>query len=137
VEESQMAALAAPNFSLGVACFTKLLGQARALFKNYEIAGVEYHHSEKKDAPSGTAKMIARSLGMASPFASVRVGRNPGKHEVIFDSPHDSVTLIHEAHGRESFAAGALTAAHWIIGKKGWLTLDDLLRDLYSTHYSV
>lgn len=138
IEKSSIAALASPNFSLGVACFTQLLQHARALLKDYSVAGVEFHHSQKQDAPSGTAKVMARALAMPIPFASVRCGRIPGKHEVIFDSSWDSITLVHEAHNRESFAAGALAAAHWIQGKKtGWYTIDDMLRDLYSAHYAL
>ena len=137
VENSSIAALFSPNFSLGVACFNHLLLQARALLKDYDVAGVEYHHNHKQDAPSGTAIAMARALKMPAPFASVRCGRIPGKHEVIFDSPFDSITLVHEAHNRESFAAGALTAAHWIQDKTGWYTLDDMLRDLYSAHYAL
>ncbi len=131
------AVLAAPNFSVGVAIFTRLLKEARALLKDYEIAGVEYHHSQKVDAPSGTAKALASTLKTPAPFASVRCGRIPGKYEVIFDSPYDSITFTHEAHNRESYAAGALTAAHWIQGKKGWFTLDDMLRNLYSADHSL
>ncbi len=137
IEKSSIAALFSPNFSLGVACFTQLLHLARALLKDYDVAGVEYHHNQKQDAPSGTAIAMARALKMPAPFASVRCGHIPGKHEVIFDSPLDSITLIHEAHNRDSFAAGALTAAHWIQGKTGWYTLDDMLRDLYSAHYAL
>lgn len=137
IEKSSIAALASPNFSLGVACFTKLLRHARALLQDYSVAGVEFHHSQKQDAPSGTAKALAHALQISTPFASVRCGRIPGKHEVIFDSPWDSITLVHEAHNRESFAAGALTAAYWIQGKTGWYSIDDMLRDLYSTHHPL
>lgn len=137
IEKSNTAALASPNFSLGMACFIKLLQQARTLFKEYAVAGIEHHHSEKKDAPSGTAKQIANTLNMKTPFTSVRCGRIPGKHEVLFDSPFDSITLTHEAHNRESFASGALTAASWIQTKKGWYTLDEMLRDLYGTHLTL
>ena len=127
IEKSEIAALAAPNFSLGMAYFIKLLRQARTLFSDYEIAGVEYHHSQKKDSPSGTAHSIAQALEMTIPFTSVRCGRIPGKHVVIFDSPLDSISFVHEAHSREGFARGALKSAEWILGKKGWYTLDDML----------
>jgi 4-hydroxy-tetrahydrodipicolinate reductase len=136
VEEGQKnGVIASPNFSLGVAIFIHLLKQASTLLSNYDVAGVEFHHAEKKDAPSGTAIAIAEILGMKNPFASVRCGRNPGKHLLTFDSPSDSITLIHEAHNRKGFAQGALKAASWIRGKKGWYTLETMLRDLYSAHY--
>jgi 4-hydroxy-tetrahydrodipicolinate reductase len=128
------AALFSPNFALGMAHFIHLLKQAHALFQGYDCAGVEYHHKQKKDAPSGTAKMMARILGMLTPFTSVRCGNITGKHEVIFDSPYDTITLIHEAHNREAMARGALRAAEWIVDKKGWYTLDDMLS---SSHNSI
>ena len=137
IENSSIGALAAANFSLGVILFIQLLKKARSLFSDYEVAGVEYHHNQKKDAPSGTAQMIKETLKMNTPFASVRCGRIPGKHEVLFDSPFDSITLTHEAHNRESFARGAVKAAAWIQGKQGWYTLDEMLRTLYSAHYSI
>jgi 4-hydroxy-tetrahydrodipicolinate reductase len=137
IEKGGGAALASANFSLGMACFIKLLQHARSLFSDYEIAGVEYHHSQKKDSPSGTAKTIAHALEMATPFASVRCGRIAGKHEVIFDSPFDSITLTHEAHHREGFAHGAIRAAEWLVDKTGWFTFDDMLRSLYSSHHPL
>lgn len=137
IELGSTAALFSPNFSLGVAYFTLLLKQAKRFFSDYEIAGVEYHHSQKKDSPSGTAKYIAKALEMHAPFASVRVGKVVGKHEVIFDSSVDAITLTHEAHNREGFALGALKAAAWILNKKGWYSLDDMLRSLYSTSDSL
>jgi len=137
VKRYAIGALYSANFSLGVAYFQQLLKQARALFSEYEIAGVEYHHSQKKDAPSGTAKTLASALKMKTPFTSVRCGWITGKHEVIFDSPFDTVTLIHEAHNREAFARGALTAAEWLQNKKGWYTFDDMLRSLYSSRHPI
>lgn len=126
VMEAEIGALHAPNFSLGIAYFQKLLKEARTLFSEYAVCGVEYHHQEKKDAPSGTAKALAQILG-SSPFASVRCGSIIGKHEVLFDSPIETITLTHEAKNRKGFAQGAVIAAEWIIGKKGWFSLDDLL----------
>lgn len=137
IENSSIAALFSPNFSLGVAYFTQLIRHARQLLKDYDVAGVEYHHNQKKDAPSGTAIALSQALNLHTPFASVRCGNIVGKHEVIFDSPFDTITLVHEARSRESFAAGALQAAHWIQDKTGWFTLDDMLRDLYSSHHTL
>ncbi len=133
VEENGTAALYAPNFSVGIALFRKLLLEARHLFAGYEIAGVETHHAQKKDAPSGTAKAIASDLHIP-PFSSIRLGSIVGRHEVIFDSPVETVTLKHEAKNREGFALGAVQAAEWIPDQKGWLTLDDML---HSSDYAI
>jgi len=137
VEKSQTAALFSPNFSLSVAYFKQLLIFARKLLSDYSVAGVEFHHNQKQDAPSGTAKEIAAALHMPAPFASVRCGNIPGIHEVLFNSPYDTIRLIHEAHNRDSFAAGAIFAASWIKGKIGWYTLDDMLGDLHSAHHTL
>lgn len=126
VEESRNAALYAPNFSIGIALFRKLLLEARRLFTEHEIAGMEIHHNQKKDAPSGTAKSIANDLGLPA-FASIRIGTVVGLHEVLFDSPFETVTIKHEAKNRDGFALGAVKAAEWIVDQKGWLTLDDML----------
>ncbi len=134
VEKSGIAALYAPNFSLGIAFFRKLLKVARAQLADYEIAGIEWHHQQKKDAPSGTACAIAKELDMPTPFSSVRCGSIVGKHSVYFDSPSDTITLTHEAKNREGFALGALKAAEWILDQKGWLTLDDML---HSSDYAI
>lgn len=134
VKQSKNAALYAPNFSLGIALFRKLLKEARALFADYDAAGIEFHHREKKDSPSGTAKMIRNDIELSKNFSSVRIGSVVGKHEVIFDSPVDSITLSHEAKNREGFAIGAVKAAEWIVHQKGWFTLDDML---YSVDYSL
>ncbi|MCC5832762.1 MAG: hypothetical protein JJU12_06950 [Chlamydiales bacterium] len=133
VEKSGNAALYAPNFSIGIALFRKLLLEARRLFADFEIAGLEIHHSEKKDAPSGTAAAIAKDLGISS-FSSLRVGSIVGRHEVLFDSFQETITIRHEAKNRDGFALGAVQTAEWIIDQKGWLTLDDML---YSTHYAI
>ncbi len=131
--------LFAPNFSLGMALFLQLLKQARLLFQDYDVAGVEWHHREKKDAPSGTSLAIGEALGMQEPFASVRLGSLPGTHQVTFSSPFDSIHLTHEAHNREGLAVGALKAAEWLYNQKktGWYTLEDLVRSLYSTHHPL
>lgn len=135
IKKNNNAALYAPNFSIGVTLFVQLLKKARELFSDYEIAGVEFHHNQKLDAPSGTANYIAKTLEMTTPFTSVRCGRIPGKHVVIFDSPFDSITLTHEAHDRKGWALGALKAAEWIQNKKGWFSLDEMLRSLYSADH--
>jgi 4-hydroxy-tetrahydrodipicolinate reductase len=139
VEEEGGTVLYSPNFSLGIALFTRLLQKTCEImhpFSNeYEKVGLEIHHNKKKDTPSGTAKMLTEKFRI--PFSSVRVGSFPGTHEVIFDSPNDTITLSHSARGREGFANGALKAADWIKDKKGWFTFDDMLDSLYSTDYAL
>lgn len=132
IKKSENAALFSPNFSLGMAFFQKLLKEAHHLLQEYDQAGTEWHHKEKKDAPSGTARAIHDALDI--PFSSVRCGSIVGKHTIVFDSPVDSITFTHEAKNREGFALGAVRGAEWIVGKRGWFTLDDML---YCTDYAV
>lgn len=126
VKEANTALLYAANFSIGVHLFLRLAKEAARLYKDYDIAGVETHHKEKKDAPSGTALAIEKATGRSVPFSSIRVGSVPGTHTLIFDSPIDQVTLTHEARGRDGFANGAVIAAEWLVGKKGIFTIEDL-----------
>jgi 4-hydroxy-tetrahydrodipicolinate reductase len=140
VENSGIGVLFAPNFSLGVSLFILLLTHAKEVFRSfpdYEIAGIEYHHRHKADAPSGTAKKISGIFEDQLTWASVRCGYIPGTHTVIFDSFGDSIALTHEARNREGFADGALKAAHWMKDKKGWRTLDEMVRTLYSARDSI
>jgi 4-hydroxy-tetrahydrodipicolinate reductase len=139
IEESQNRAIYSPNFSLGVNIFIHLLQYTQKLYQNYTLSGVETHHSQKKDAPSGTAKAIKKALNMKEEFASVRTGSQLGKHEVLFNSSNECVHLIHEAKNRNSFAEGSLFAAKWLMNQnpKGWFTIDDLLRSVYSFNYPV
>lgn len=120
-----------PNFSLGLNLFLKVLKEAQKLiapFKLYDTAGFELHHNQKKDSPSGTARLIAEELGLKE-FAAVRVGHIPGTHTVLFDSSVDTITITHEARSREGFALGAVIAAEWLTGKKGFFTMRDLMED--------
>lgn len=135
VRNSAGALLWAPNFALGVHLFAKVVEEAARLFA-HERAGfdahiVETHHSRKLDAPSGTARMLAllaeRARGQAVSVTSVRTGSVPGTHELILDAPFEQVRLVHEARDRRVFAAGALAAARWLVGKRGVFTLDDFL----------
>jgi len=143
-----------PNFSIGVYQFTKLAEYAAKILGvglNYDCYVHEFHHAAKADSPSGTAKKLADVLlrnlqdkdkalydtshGVIDPRAlhvtSTRVGRVPGVHEIGFDSPADEILLKHVAHGREGFAAGAVRAAAWIVGKKGVFTMEDFMSDLF------
>jgi 4-hydroxy-tetrahydrodipicolinate reductase len=128
------ALLTAPNFSLGVAIFDRVVAEAARLFADqpfFDAHLIETHHSAKKDAPSGTAASLARSAEAASgksmPITSVRVGSVPGTHEVVFDGAFEQVRLVHEARDRRVFAEGALSAARWLVGRTGVFTMQDVL----------
>jgi 4-hydroxy-tetrahydrodipicolinate reductase len=123
------------NYSVGMNIFFKIAQQAAALFARYNEYDpflCEHHHRFKKDAPSGTALVIAsllrESYGDRTPEAvSIRAGYVPGTHEVGFDSEADTITLTHTARSREGFAAGALLAAELIIGRRGVYEFSELL----------
>ena len=125
----------APNFSTGVVLFEALVAQAAKLFTpQAEFAAFihEAHHAAKKDAPSGTALSLKRTMeqaGFARPIdvSATRAGFIPGTHTIGFDGPAETITLIHAARDRTAFARGALAAARWVHGKRGWFTMRDVL----------
>lgn len=126
VEERNGALLYGANFSVGVNLFYRIIERAGELFKgldDYAPFIEEAHHSRKKDAPSGTAlrlkEMLSERLEREIPVASTRAGFIPGTHRVGFDSQADQILLTHTARSREGFAAGALLAARWIVGRRG------------------
>lgn len=129
------ALLWAPNFSLGVHLFSRIVEQAARVIAganaNFDAHLIETHHSQKLDAPSGTARSLAdraeRASGKPVPITSVRVGSVPGTHQVIFDAAFEQIRLEHVARDRRVFATGALTAAHWLVGRQGVFTLDHML----------
>lgn len=137
VAETDSGLFYASNFSLGVNYFIKTVERAAELFLksgNYDVAGLEIHHNQKLDAPSGTALTIRSSIAKSGKipadrinFSSVRCGSTPGTHTIYFDSPADTVTLTHQARNRDDFALGAVTAAEWMQNKKGVFTMEDLL----------
>ncbi len=120
----------APNFSLGVHLFLKILKEASDLispFTEYKAGICEWHHEHKKDAPSGTALEMQRHMKGRVGIVSSRLGSIPGTHMALFDGPDDTITLQHTARSRDGFARGALEAALWLRGKRGFYTLDDYL----------
>ncbi len=127
--------VAAPNFAVGVNVFLSLAARLGRLMAGEPGFGAwihELHHAAKKDAPSGTALALERSLrdaGYAADVsvASTRAGSIPGTHTLGFDSASETITLTHQARDRAAFARGALVAARWIIGKRGWYTMADVL----------
>ncbi|OGI95501.1 hypothetical protein A2917_03015 [Candidatus Nomurabacteria bacterium RIFCSPLOWO2_01_FULL_42_17] len=121
--------LYAPNFSIGANIFLKMVDFSSKLFSKfpeYEVYGLEIHHKAKLDSPSGTALKISEKVKGLN-FTSIRAGRNPGFHEVTFDSLADGITLSHQAYNRVGFAQGALVAAEFIKNKKGVYTFDAVL----------
>ncbi len=138
VEHAQTGLVWAANFSVGMNIFMETVARAAALFakhEEYEAWGWEIHHSAKKDAPSGTLKILAeemRAAGYTRPvgLSSNRAGAIPGTHEIGFDSAADTITLRHTARSREGFARGALQAARWVAGKKGFYEFKDILGKL-------
>jgi 4-hydroxy-tetrahydrodipicolinate reductase len=126
----------AANFSVGVALMRILAGQVGRwldLAPDFDVALVETHHAGKRDAPSGTARVIADTIEGESkrdvPITSVRTGHVPGTHELSIDGPFERLSIRHEARDRRLFASGALRAASWLCGRTGWYTMDDMLRD--------
>ncbi|MDX2030569.1 MAG: dihydrodipicolinate reductase C-terminal domain-containing protein [Blastocatellia bacterium] len=135
VELARGALVYGANFSIGVNLFYRIVREAAALFAphdSYDPYLLEAHHRFKKDAPSGTALVIAQqireSYGDRTPTAaSIRAGHIPGTHEVGFDSEADTITLTHTARSREGFAAGAVLAAEKIRGRTGVYEFSELL----------
>ncbi len=130
VDKYQIGLIYAPNFSIGANIFIKMAEFSAKLFEKfpeYDVYGLEIHHKAKLDSPSGTALKIASKINGLK-FTSVRAGRNPGFHEVVFDSQADGITLSHQAYNRSGFAKGALLAAEFIKNKKGIYTLEDVLK---------
>jgi len=125
----------APNFSTGVVLFEALVAQAARLFAPQDDFGAfvhEAHHAAKKDAPSGTALLLKRAMEQSGfprgiDVSATRAGFIPGTHTVGFDGPAETITLSHAARDRTAFARGALTAARWVQGKRGWYTMKDVL----------
>ena len=135
VEDAGSGIVAAPNFSTGVVLFEAIVSRAAKLMASQPDFGAwlhEAHHAAKKDAPSGTALKLKRSMeeaGYHRPIdvAASRAGFIPGTHTIGFDGPSESITLTHTARDRGGFARGALTAATWVKGRRGWFTMQDVL----------
>lgn len=154
VEATGRGVLVAPNFSLGVGFFHRLVRAAARLAAGapaYDVYLHDAHHRQKRDHPSGTARLLAESLvellpskdrwqvappaGRADPavlYLSVtRAGEIAGTHRVCFEGAHDRVELVHEAKDRSGFAEGAVEAARWLRGRSGVHTLGDWLDDRF------
>lgn len=135
----------ASNFSLGVNIFFELnahLAKMMSGLEQYNVSMEEIHHTQKLDAPSGTAITLAEGIIANTnyegwkldqtvegtiPITSKREGMVPGTHSILYDSAVDSIEIKHTAHNREGFALGAVIAAEWIQGKTGIFTMKDVL----------
>ena len=150
VKEKKIGFLYASNFSLGLNIFSQLVMDASRMFEKhseYDASVHEVHHKGKADSPSGTAltlgSIILQSLkrkteilhetshGQIQPhqlhITSARVGHVTGTHTVLFDSECDSIELVHRAKDRRGFALGAIVAAEWLKGRKGFFTMRDVI----------
>ena len=135
VEERGTGLVYSSNFSIGVNVFFRLMEAAAGSFRNYSDYDpwiYEIHHRAKVDAPSGTALKLKQILEQAYgrkeiSTASNRAGAIPGIHTVGFDSEADTLTFTHTARSRQGFAAGALHAAEWVRGKKGFYEFSEVL----------
>lgn len=149
VKKTKTGLIYGSNFSIGANIFFQIVSYASKLFgkfSDYDVAGLETHHTGKKDSPSGTAKKITDILIKNMPkkkrletgslqraisseelhFVSLRSGRYFGRHDIYFDSPSDEIKMSHEAHNRLGFAKGAVYAAEFVNGKKGLYSFEDV-----------
>jgi 4-hydroxy-tetrahydrodipicolinate reductase len=144
-KEKNGAFISSSNFSLGVNIFFELneyLAKMMSKLDSYTVGMEEIHHTQKLDAPSGTAISLAKGIIENSSFTdwtldsptakqihieAKRIGTVPGTHTVTYNSAVDAIEIKHTAHNREGFALGAVIAAEWIVGKQGVFTMKDVL----------
>ena len=147
VEKYQGGLFYASNYSIGVNIFfavNKYLAKLMKRYDQYAVEMEEIHHTQKLDAPSGTAITLAEGIlgelqhkkawiNAASenaeelPIISKRIDKVPGTHTISYNCPIDNITITHTAHSREGFARGALAAAEWMVGKQGFYGMEDML----------
>ncbi|MFC4219702.1 4-hydroxy-tetrahydrodipicolinate reductase [Flagellimonas marina] len=143
--KNKSAFIYASNFSLGVNIFFELnahLAKMMSKLEQYKVSMEEIHHTQKLDAPSGTAITLAEGIinntaytewqleksgDKIIPITSKREGMVPGTHSICYESNVDSIEIKHTAHNREGFALGAVIAAEWIQGKTGVFSMKDVL----------
>ncbi len=153
VENGNSGLIWSGNFSQGVQIFFALLKNAAGIidhFEDYDICIHEYHHTGKKDSPSGTAHMlgniiidnVGRKTGIVTSdfnreigpselgISSSRCGSIPGTHTITIDSPVDTIELKHTARGSSGFAKGSVAAAEWILNRKGFFGIEDLMQSI-------
>lgn len=135
VENSGTGFLWGVNFSVGLSLFFQIVRKtAEALRYGYHGEIVERHHTQKKDAPSGTAitiqKLIHEVSGQELKITSFREGDVVAMHELIFESPNDTIHICHDAKSRRGFAEGAVRGAEWLLGKEGFFDFSEIWRQL-------
>ncbi|WP_338731098.1 4-hydroxy-tetrahydrodipicolinate reductase [Mangrovimonas cancribranchiae] len=145
-EENKGAFIYASNFSLGVNIFFELnknLARMMSQLREYDVSMEEVHHTQKLDAPSGTAITLAEDIisehadytewklesGLEGviPITAKRIENVPGTHSIDYKSEVDTINITHTAHSRQGFALGAVVAAEWLLGKTGVFTMKDVL----------
>ena len=144
-EEKKGSFIYGSNFSLGVNIFFELNKYLAKMMKNlsdYNVSMEEIHHTQKLDAPSGTAISLANGIIENTDYTNwtlenastneiyidaKRIENIPGTHSVFYDSKVDQIEIKHTAHSREGFALGSVIAAEWLVGKKGVFTMKDVL----------
>jgi 4-hydroxy-tetrahydrodipicolinate reductase len=135
-EQAGLGVVASANFSIGVNLFEMMVADAAKRMRQHPQYGAwihEAHHATKRDAPSGTALLLRDAMTAAGydrpiDISSTRAGGIPGTHTIGFDAPSDTIELTHTARDRRGFASGALLAAQWIQGRRGWFSMMDVLR---------
>jgi 4-hydroxy-tetrahydrodipicolinate reductase len=138
VERAGTGLVWSPNFSVGVNILHQVVAEAArrmARQPDYGAWAWEIHHATKKDAPSGTLLALVETMkqnGYSRPIdmSASRAGAHPGTHEIGFDSAADTITIRHTARSREGFARGALRAARWIVGKRGFFDFREIVNEL-------
>ena len=137
VEQGGTGLLHGSNFSIGINLFYDVARTAAAALQHgYSGQIFERHHAQKKDAPSGTAIVLQQAMRDASSkhgeleITSFREGDVVGMHEVVLESLADRIYLCHDAKSRHGFAEGAVRAAEWLAGKKGFYDFKDVRRQL-------
>jgi 4-hydroxy-tetrahydrodipicolinate reductase len=134
VEKSQTGFLYGANFSIGINLLFEAARTAAGILQHQYLGHIfERHHTQKKDAPSGTAvtlqTIIRDTSSVEVEITSFREGDVVGMHEVVLDSPNDTIYLCHDSKSRRGFAEGAVRAVEWLAGKKGFFDFKDVWRE--------
>jgi 4-hydroxy-tetrahydrodipicolinate reductase len=134
VEKTGTGFMYAANFSIGINLLFEAARTAAGILQHqYSGQIFERHHEQKKDAPSGTAvtlqKIVRDASGKELEITSFREGDVVGMHEIVLDSPNDTIYLCHDSKSRRGFAEGAVRAAEWLAGKKGFFDFKDIWRE--------
>lgn len=133
-EAKKVICIWSPNMSIGVNLLQKAVEEAsRTLTEDFDAAIIDIHHKHKKDAPSGTALMIAQTIEktrkIMPQISALRIGEVPGEHQVIFSNGNESISITHNAFNRKIFAEGAIKACFWGINKpQGLYSMQDVLK---------